>query len=159
MKLKAFRIALFTLISIAAAVPVSAQNVLHLSLREVTEVALQNNFDIQLAKYESWIKKTDEMQVKSIFDTIFDAEVRYQDDQSARASTVFGTQTRDNDYNLGVSKLLPTGTDVRLYMTNERDATNSQFSTAPVTHDSTLGVSVEQALGKNFFGLRDRGQV
>ncbi|MCB9721411.1 MAG: TolC family protein [Candidatus Omnitrophica bacterium] len=159
MKLQAFRIVLIILMSIAAAVPASAQNVLHLSLEEVTEVALQNNFDIQLAKYESWIKKTDEMQVKSIFDTIFDAEVRYQDDQSARASTVFGTQTRDNDYNLGVSKLLPTGTDVRLYMTNERDATNSQFSTAPVTHDSTLGVSVEQALGKNFFGLQDRGQV
>lgn len=159
MKAKLTAIVLLAFILLTAAAPVSAQTILRLSLDEVTEVALQNNFDIQLAKYETWIKQTDELQVKSIFDTMFDAEVRFRDDQSARASTVFGTQTRENDYNLGFSKLLPTGTDMRLFMTNERRSSNSVFSTSPVTHDSTVGVEVEQALGKNFFGVQDRGRV
>ena len=46
-----------------------------LSLEDVTRLALENNFEIQLAKYDAWIARTDEGVAESIYDTIFDAEI------------------------------------------------------------------------------------
>ena len=130
-----------------------------LSLEEVTRLALENNFDIQLTKYDTWIARTDENVARSIYDTIFEAEVKYQNDQSKRTSTILGTKTVDNDYNVGLSKKLPTGTTVSVDLENNRNFNNAVFSSSPLSHDSTLGVSVEQELGKNFLGIQDRGDV
>ena len=130
-----------------------------LSLKEATELALINNFDIQLTKYDTWIARTERDVARSIYDTIFDAEIKYRDDQSKKTSIIFGSKTVDNDYNVGVSKKLPTGTTVSIDQTNNRNFTDSPFTTAPLTHNSTLGITVEQELGKNFLGLQDRGNV
>ncbi len=130
-----------------------------LSLKEATEIALLNNFDIQLTKYDAWIARTGKDVAQSIYDTIFEAEVKYANDQSKSASAFAGTKTMDNDYNVGLSKKLPTGTQVSLDMTNNRRWTDSSSSSSPLTHDSTLGVTIEQDLGKNFLGLQDRGDV
>jgi len=136
-----------------------SQEIFRISLKETTQLALTNNFDIQLAKYDAWISRTDEGEAESIYDTILTAEVGYQDDQSKRTSTIAGTKVVDNDYNVGVSKKLPSGTNISVDMFNNRSSTNSIFSTSPLTHDSTLGVTVTQELGKNFFGIRDRGNI
>lgn len=136
-----------------------AQNAFRLSLDEATRIALENNFDIQLAKYDAWVARTDKDVAKSIYDTIFTGEVGYRDDQSKQTSTIFGSKTVTNDYNVGLSKKLPTGTTLGVDMTNKRNFTNSAFTTSPLTHESTLELSVEQALGKNFFGIQDRGNV
>ena len=130
-----------------------------LSLEEATEVALLNNFDIQLTKYDTWIARTDKDVARSIYDTILEAEVKYRDDQSKRASTIFGSKTVDNDYNVGLSKKIPTGTTISIDQTNNRNFTNSVFTSAPLTHDSALSLTIEKDLGKNFFGIQDRGNV
>ena len=130
-----------------------------LSLEETTELALLNNFDIQLTKYDTWIARTDKNVAESIYDTILEAEVKYRNDQSKQASTIAGTKVVNNDYDLGASKKLPTGTTVSADMTNNRLSTDSAFTSSPLTHDSTLGVTIEQELGKNFFGILDRGNV
>ncbi len=127
-----------------------------LSLEKTTQLALQNNFDIQLAKYDAWIARTDKKVAESIYDTIFEAEVQYRDNQKKRTSTIIGTQALDNDYNIGLSKKLPTGTTLEVDLMNSRNFTDSVFTTSPLTHDSTLGMTITQELGKNFFGLRDR---
>jgi len=129
------------------------------SLDEITQVALRNNFDIQLTKYDAWIARTDKDVARSIYDTVFEAEVKYRDDQSKKTSTIFGNKTVDNDYNVGFSKKMPTGTTVSIDLENNRNSTDSAFTTAPLTHDSTLGVTVEQDLGKNILGIQDRGDV
>lgn len=129
------------------------------SLEEITQAALRSNFDIQLAKYDTWIARTDKNVARSIYDTIFEAEVEYQDNQRKQTSTIFGSKTVDNDYNVGFSKKLPSGTTVSVDLDNNRHFTNSAFTTSPLTHDSTLGVTVEQDLGKNLFGIQDRGDV
>jgi outer membrane protein TolC len=156
-----------TIILLSLALAVTAKNpeafgqekILKVSLDEITGLALQNNFDIQLSKYDAWIKETDEMDSRSVYDTLFEAEVKYRKDESAQSTIFTGTQNSENDYNIGLSKKLPTGTTVGAAMTNERDSSNSAFTTAPLTHESTLELSVEQALGKNFFGIQDRGEV
>ena len=130
-----------------------------LSLEQATQIALQNNFDIQLTKYDTWIARTDKQVAESIYDTIFAAEVEYSNDQSKRTSTILGTKTVDNDYNVGLSKKLPTGTTLSVDLENNRNFNNAVFASSPLTHDSTLGVTVEQDLGKNIFGVQDRGDI
>lgn len=130
-----------------------------LSLDETTEIALKNNFDIQLTKYDTWIARAEKGIARSIYDTIFEAQVEYRDDQHKRTSTILGTKTVDNDYNVGLSKKLPTGTTISIDLDNNRNFNNATFSTSPLTHDSTFGVTVQQDLGKNFLGIQDRGDV
>ncbi len=135
------------------------QEIFRLSLEETTRLALANNFGIQLAKYDVWIARTDERGVESIYDTILTAKVAYQDNQRKQSTTIFGTKVVDNNYNIGLSKKFSTGTTVRVDVLNNRNFSNSVFSTSPLTHDSTLGMTVTQELGKNFFGIQDRGNI
>ena len=131
----------------------------NLSLEEITRLALLNNFEIQLAKYDTWIARTDQNVVESIYDTIFSAEIEYQNDQKKPVSTTAGTKTLDNDYNVGLSKKMPSGTTVSVDLKNNRNWSNSPSATSPLIHDSTLGIAIKQELGKNFFGIQDRGDV
>ena len=130
-----------------------------LSLEEVTYLALVNNFDIQLAQYDALIARAKKDNTQSIYDTILKAEVEYRNDESKKTSTILGSKSVDNDYNIGLSKKLPTGTTVDVDMSNNRHFSNATFASSPVTHDSALGVTIEQELGKNFFGMSDRGSV
>jgi len=129
------------------------------SLDETTRFALQNNFDIQLAKYDAWIARTDQDVSESIYDTIFNAEVKYRNNKKKIVSTIPGTKELDNDYNIALSKKLNFGTTLSVALQNNRNWTDSAFAVSPLTHDSVLGVKLEQELGKNFFGLKDRGTI
>lgn len=129
------------------------------SLQEVSHLAFDNNFGVQLARYDALIKQTEENVAKSIYDPIFEAEVSYRDNQRKQSTTILGSQVLDHDYNVGVSQKTSTGTTVTVDMTNNRHWTDSVFVTSPLTHDSTMGLTVSQDLGRNFFGLQDRGDI
>jgi outer membrane protein TolC len=133
--------------------------VYRLSLNDATRMALVNSLDIQLIQYDARIARAGRQAAGSIYDTLLEAEVKYRDDQSKKTSTLFGSKTVDNDYNIGLSKKVPTGTTLSVDLENNRHFTNSVFTTAPLTHDSRLGLTVEQALGRNFLGVQDRGDV
>lgn len=135
------------------------QKTYSLNMSEVAQIALKNNVDIQLIKYDHWIKKQDKDITQSIYDTLFRSDVKYRNDQGKNTSTIFGTKTVNNDYDIGLSQVLPTGTSIDLDLKNNRSANNALFSTSAVTHDSSLGVSVTQDLGKNLFGIQDRGNI
>lgn len=137
----------------------SNEKIYTLSLEDITQLALKNNFDIQLVKYDAWIARMKEKDVLSIYDTVLTADIKYRDNQKKQSTTIFGTKVVDNEYNIGASKKFATGTTVSMNMENKRNATNSVFSTSPLIHDSTLGVTIKQELGKNFFGIQDRGKV
>ena len=135
------------------------EDVYFLTMEQVSELALKNNFDIQLAKYDVQISRTDQGVAESIYDTVLDAEIKYRNNQAATTSTLAGTKSLDNDYNIGVSKKAPTGTTLSVDMTNNRNWTNSAFATFNPSHDSSLGLTVEQELGRNFLGIQDRGNI
>ena len=131
----------------------------NLSLGEATRLALVNNFEIQLAQFDAQMALANEGVAQSIYDTIFDAEVKYRNNQRAQSSNLLGGKTLDNDYNIGLKKKLPSGTTLEVNMTNNREWSDSSFVTLNPSHDSTLEVTLKQELGKNFFGLQDRGDV
>jgi outer membrane protein TolC len=130
-----------------------------LSLLSATELALSNSYDIQLIQYDHWINQTKKDFAESIYDALFEADVEYQNNQRKQSSTILGTKTIDNDYNVGISQKLPTGTHVKVDLQNNRHWTDTSFATSALTHDSTFGVSVTQDLGKNFLGIQDRGNI
>ena len=130
-----------------------------LSLEDVSRLALENNFDIQLARYDAKIAKTRNKDTRSIYDTVLTAEAKYHKDKSASSSTLAAGKTIDNDYSVGISKKLPTGTTISIDQVNNRRWTESTAVIRNPAYDSSLGVTVQQDLGKNFFGIQDRGSV
>jgi len=130
-----------------------------LSLVEVTNIAVENNLDIQMVKYDAFISETSLGTAKSIFDVILDAEINYQNDQGKKTSFASGTKTIDNDYNVGISKKFASGTNIKVNMNNNRNWTNSSSAISVLNHNSSLGLSLTQELGKNFFGIKDRSNI
>jgi len=137
----------------------AATGAVRLSLDEATRLALVNNFDIQLAKYDTWISRTRQRGDESVYDTLIDILVSHEDNQAARTSTLLGTKSLENNYNLGISRKLPTGTTLGIDFDNNRSWSNSSFVTVNPSHDSSLGLTIEQEFGKNFFGVQDRGKI
>jgi outer membrane protein TolC len=130
-----------------------------LSLDEVMQLAIENSLEIQIAKYDAQISRANEGVSESIYDTFMSAEAKYSNDQSQQTSTIFGTKTIDNDYNVGFAKKLPMGTTISVDMANNRHSTNSAFTTSLLTHESSVALTIQQELGKNFFGLTDRSDI
>lgn len=130
-----------------------------LSLDDVTRIGLAHNVDVRLAVYDVLIARTGVESARSAFDTFLEGEILYRNDEKQRTTTILGTRDTNNDYNVAVSKILPTGTDLRVDFTNNRNVTNAPFATSRVSHESAAGVHVTQSIGRNFFGLIDRAQV
>lgn len=143
----------------AAQTSVTEGNRYALTIDQVSELAMQNNFEIQLAQYDALIAATKETAARSLFDTLLEGEVNYQENEEAVSSTLLGTRKTDKNINGSVSKLLPTGTRLQAQLLNNRSFTNSSFTTSPTVHESTLSLGLQQDLGKNFFGIQDRGSV
>lgn len=135
------------------------EKVISLNLDEVMSIAINNNLDIKLAKIDADFKKSDLDLTKSVFDTILSAEANYEDDQFEKSSSFYGTKALTTNYNFGVSKKLKTGTTIDFNFTNKREHSNSTFITTNPAHTSVMEVTATQPIGKNFFGLIDRGDV
>ena len=131
----------------------------YLTLEEVSELALSNNFDIQLAQFDAQFKETDLDKARSIYDTIIEAEAKFKDDQKKSASAFLGTKSETRNYNLGISQKLPTGSTLELDFDNQRSWTISGFTTVNPAHDSLAKLTLKQELGRNFFGIKDRSNV
>ncbi|MEW5894643.1 MAG: TolC family protein [Candidatus Omnitrophota bacterium] len=129
------------------------------SLQEITDLALQNNFDIQLTKYDILISRFNVDIAESIYDTMLDAEASYSDDQSANNSTLLSDRTTTKEIKAGLSKIFPTGTEVSLDQTVQRVWSKDGFVTLNPAYDSTTALTVEQDLGRDFFGRQSRASV
>jgi len=131
-----------------------------LSLSACLEIGLANNLDIKIAKIEPLLKAEDIKLAKSIFDTVIEGKIAYEDDQRAAASTLAGSATLETDYELGVSTKMPiSGTEIDIDYSDQRDWTDSIFTVSNPLHTAELSVTVTQPILKNFFGYIDRGDV
>jgi len=132
---------------------------LTLSFAEVTELALKNSLDIQIARYDAYIKRAGQEKAESIFDTFFSANANYFDDKKDTLTTLAGSEATNISYSAEISKKLPTGTTLSLGAESSKEKTNSPFVTLNPSYESIAEVSVTQHLGSNFFGLADRSEV
>jgi len=152
-------IALVIIIGITGVIKAYPQGIIELSLEDVTELALENSLDIQIAKFDAYIKRTSQDKAESIFDTILSAEASYDYDKKMQSSTLAGSYTKEHSFSLGLEKKLPTGTTLSLDATNTKKRTDSIYAALNPYHEAEAEFTVKQSLGKNFFGLADRADI
>jgi len=136
-----------------------AGGTVELSLSDCVDIGLANNLDIKIAKIESMIAGQGVMLAESVFDTLLAGSASYADNQLARANTFTGTKSLQSEYVAGLTKTLPTGTELSIDYSDVRDWSDSVFSVNNPTHTAELSFSGRQPILKNFFGLIDRSKV
>lgn len=122
--------------------------------------------DTMIAREQLGVTEADYLGSKSIFDTHLSANSDYTRDEFAKSSNFFGTRTDTANWDIGLGKKLPIGTETGLNWTNQRTklfgvptiSGTTIFPTAP-TYDSILQFSATQPLMKNFGGMNDRNLV
>lgn len=165
--------ALFFLFAFAIAAPAAAEDASSLSvsvsvpqkdsrrigLDEVTRRALENCLDVQIAKYDVYIKRQDLRKVTSMFDTFLSMEGKYTKDALAPATTLLAARSEEKSYTAAVSKKFGSGTTLTVGANDTRlDSTSTLLNTNPY-HQALLSAGLSQPLGKNFFGMADRAAV
>ena len=140
-------------------VPRPSHAVFKLSEQDVVLIVLRQNLEILAASFDPQIAQTLVTEVKSRFDILISGQVRYNIDRSAQQSIVFGTDNRQVLYEANAAKKFSFGMEGRVYMSNQRDTTNSAFATDPAFWERRLGFEVKAPFLKNRFGKSDRGEV
>lgn len=130
-----------------------------ISIEDVSRLALQNSLDIQIAKFDAYIKRTDLPREESIFDAFINASIEYSKDKSAKSSTLLGSEIIEKSYSVELEKKLPTGTTVTVGGSNVTTKSDSLTSTMNPINEAAAEVLVVQELGKNFFGIADRANI
>ena len=130
-----------------------------ISIDDVTRLALKNSLDIQIARIDARKERTSLGKAKSIFDTFLSGEGIYRDNKKKSASTMSRTKTTTNEYSLGIEKKLPTGSSLKIDAEHSLIDANSSSSAINNYNESSLKFSLNQSLGKNFFGLTDRSEI
>jgi outer membrane protein TolC len=106
-------------------------------------------------------------EAKSIFDTFLEGSATYIFDKSQNINPIFGTRSDFVLWDLGLSKeIAPTGTTLGVSLDNtwEKTTGSLQVGGQPIIPpfgqwEPVLGISLNQPLMKNAFGMNDRGQV
>ncbi len=131
-------------------------------LQRAYEIALARNLDLQVGRYDLAIADTSIQGASGIFDPSFDlgADADYR--ESPAASQLDGAlvnKTRNTQYNLGISGLMPIGGSVSLGLGTRRTATNSQFYFLNPSWSTGLTARLNQPLLRNFGTLVTRSRI
>ncbi len=146
-------------ISYAEKIADNTSSMKQISIADVTRLALENSLDIQIARIDAYKERTSLGKAKSIFDTFVNSGASYEDDKKKTATTLSRTKTTTNEYSLGVEKKLPTGSRLKIDTEHSLVDANSSSSAINNYNESSIKFSLNQSLGKNFFGLTDRSEI
>ncbi len=130
-----------------------------ISIADVTRLALQNSLDIQIARIDAYKERTSLGKAKSIFDTFLNSGASHDDDKRKSPITFSRAKTTTNKYSLSVEKKLPTGSSLKIDAEHSLVDSNSASSAINNYNGSNIKFSLNQSLGKNFFGLTDRSGI
>ncbi|MGH9711611.1 MAG: TolC family protein, partial [Candidatus Acidiferrales bacterium] len=150
---------------------------LELSLQDAISLALQNNLDIRVARYTPWFGETDVLRAKGggtpngqfqlgsggggTFDPVIFSTVSVADNSvpvnnpfisgtGTGNSTLFPLQTHQEQYNVGYSQELHTGTLFTVSLDNFRSSSSSSANFFNPSVQSTLVVNFQQPLLRGF---------
>lgn len=130
-----------------------------LSLKDCVDMALQNSFEVKLAKLDLLIAETDKMYAEAVFDAFLFGNVGYDEDKREQLSVFSADDNQTNTYAAGISKTIPTGTELKATFSDARSWSNSTFISKNPAHSAELLLEARQPVGKNFFGYIDRGNI
>jgi len=121
--------------------------------------AVENSFEVKLAKLDLYIAETDILYSEAVFDTLFYAGAGYSEDKLQQSSVFAADDNQSNDYHAGLSKTLPSGTAMNAEIRDTRLWSNSAFVSKNPYHNAEFSLDVKQPLGRNMFGFADRANI
>lgn len=130
-----------------------ANSVMNLSLKEAISLALENNLDIRIERYNPHIQKTETEKERAIFDPVFMVDSSNSVLRVPTSSEPQGAREMEQevfDFNLGFKKRFSTGAYSELKFTNERVWSNSRFLTVNPSYKSQATLTLTQPFFKNF---------
>ena len=135
-KLTLYFVSLFLILTSS----VSASDPLPLTLKETIERVLKNNISISVQGYNSKINEQSIFEQEADFDPTVDFEFSVGEETRQRASTLADAKTRNQDYdwNFSVTQKFVTGGDYELSADNNRNLSNSTFSSLNPIYSSDL---------------------
>jgi outer membrane protein TolC len=147
----------------AAAAPRVVDGAVHLTLEEAIALSLQQNLSLQVVRYDQAQSREGIEQALGIYDFLLDGGLQVVDDTTPAASNLDGAEVQETDragFQLGLSRLLPTGATAEVAWTNGRFKTNSRFSLLNPSYSSGLDLTLSQPLLRDFGReVTDRGIV
>jgi outer membrane protein TolC len=123
-------------------------------LDECIELALKNNLNIEYNRYFPLLRQESFLAANGVYDFVLDSRLAYQKNENPVTDQVrrdlLGIDTYKNtnyNFNVGVSRYLPTGGTVSLSFDNSRTANNTNVTNP--TFDGSMNVSFTQPLWQN----------
>src|SRR6266568_3422282 len=141
--------------SLAPGAPVLAQErpTLELTLDDAVKRALENNADIAVERYNPESSREGVRLTEGYYDPFLSSSLNKNKSTSPQSNAFAGgtkvTNTADT-WNFGLNQAIPTGGAFSLTFNNNKQDTNSIFSTFNPTYNSFLSVALSQPLLKNF---------
>jgi outer membrane protein TolC len=117
-----------------------------LSLEEAINLALVNNFDIAIERFNPKINTERVTTAESRFDPVTFADSDTSKTLTPSASQVTGTDEEAQNFNGGVRQTLSPGTSYQIAFNNTRRSTNSPLATINPSYRSNLVLSLTQPL-------------
>lgn len=144
-----------------------AQSRVALDPAKVEEMVLEQSFGVKQVEMIRAAAVEAIPTAKGVFDTFFSGSAGYQLDKAKQINPIFGSRTDTVQWNLGLQKeLSPTGTTLGLSLDSEWTKTSGSLAVGgnPIIppfgrYEPTLGITLQQPLMKNAFGMNDRGGV
>lgn len=135
------------------------RGVMVLSLDESIKYAALNSFEVKIAKLDYYIADTQNMYAEAVFDTFLFGGANYAEDKRQQAMIFFPDNSQKNVYYGGISKTLPTGTQLKAELSDTRDWSNTTFTSKNPYHNTEFAFEARQPIGKNAFGYMDRKTI
>lgn len=129
------------------------------TLEECVKFSIENSFEVKLAKLDLYVAETDLMYSESVFDTFLYGGASYSEDKRQQLSVFAPDNTQTNDYYAGITKKLPTGTELKAELGDTRAWDNSAFVSKNPSHSAELFLEARQPVAKNTFGYVDRSKI
>lgn len=130
-----------------------------LSLKDCVKFAVDNSFEVKLARLDFLITETGLGKAEAVFDTTLFANLGYADDKRQPLSIFSPTHIQTNTYSAGVSKKIPSGTELNFSFSDARTWNNSQYVFENPAYTAEASLEVRQPLAKNLFGQIDRRNI
>lgn len=130
----------------AAAAPTDGVDTVTLSVEEALMLALENNEDLRVRRYEPQVTGAFEHIERGVFDPVLFAEFLYERERTEEISRStqdrFDVDARATEARAGVRKRFATGTDVEVALEHD----SAQSNRTPDQQNATLGLTITQSL-------------
>lgn len=125
-------------------------NAVQLSLDETVALAVERNLGIVVQRYTRVQNRLGIDQSLGIYDLLLNSDITANNTNSLTSTTTGASQSEEQDFNVSLAQLIPTGGTFSLGWRNSRSSNNASIAVFPTTFNSGLTFAYSQPLLRNY---------